>query len=372
LIDENISPALQKYLYYQEMLGTKDPISSGAQAGIDAAHQSMQMNPKQARRASGLAMLNFLAHKQNPEPGTGFGGAIQGMIPGLLPAAEAYKEEEDNAQRINHILMKNAQAAIDSENQRRENMAAKLMDYEERKARHDEEMDFERERFEETKRYHDLLADRKKGEEIPETGNAYLDQLPPLDKSSYSKFTQKKRAEASLLSEISNIEKHLSEFEKLSKDSIFDPFNPLHSKYTNMAKDVLSYSGSKKLTKERTARKQLDSALRQFNLEIERALKGGVVSERMAKRFEEKEVLPSINEGLPDLKAKLEDIKKHIKTEHDATSLTLKYRRLIDPVDLERMEEPEEEEETSFSPDLSQYSTEQIKEMIRAKKAQGA
>ena len=158
-----ISPALEKYMMYQQALGQQsadqNPIAAGASKGMDAARQSMQMNDQQRSRAQGLAILNFLANKGTPEQGSGFGGALGAIAQGLPAAGQAYHASRQQDEANNYKLMQDAAAQSQHATDKQADQARHLMDWENdqlktaESARHNQIM--------EDIKNHDVLEDKR-------------------------------------------------------------------------------------------------------------------------------------------------------------------------------------------------------------------
>lgn len=331
-----LSPAIDRYNAIQGALNQQqgDPIGNGAMKGMDAAKSSLSLSPPQMNRATPMArgISSLMGNMQTPQPGTGSAGMLQSIAQAMGPAMQSYY----NAQDTDAAIQMKQQEAMQQQEQDLLKMA---LSQQTRNAQND----YHNRHLAETSRHNQAMEQLGGGQRqqglmgVPETGIEALDSLPVLDKKSKTDTLKKINASSTLLSEVNNIERKLAEFEALTEGSTFDPFGP-GSSITNKVKDAAGYfGGNEQLDKERTLRKQLDSSLRQFNITLERNLKGGVVSEGMAKRFENKEVLPGVNEPLPDLKAKLNDLKHHIEIENKSAKLSAKYGRNVDPVTYEEM-----------------------------------
>jgi hypothetical protein len=220
-------------------------------------------------------------------------------------------------------------------------------------------MEHQQAQLEEMRRHHDQIAARHSlsGHELPSTGNPFIDELPPLEKRDMSRLMMQRQGSGALLSEIEHIEKTLAEFEELTAGSVIDPMNPYLGKIVNPLKDIAGYAGNKQFSAERTLRKQLNAQLRQFGTTLESKQKGGAVSDFMQKYYENKSVLPSAEEPLPDLKAKLADLKQRQKLDYEASTLSTKFRRLVTPYDLMANEQAQQTVRPVATGDAYEFST---------------
>jgi hypothetical protein len=122
------NPAMQKYRMLQQMQqnqqaqqnpesgqGTPQmpggPLSAGSMQGIEAARnsigaasQAIRPTDIQNNRALGMALMHF-ANRPVPEAGSGFAGNLGSVNAAFLPAAQAYQQEQNNAENINAQLL---------------------------------------------------------------------------------------------------------------------------------------------------------------------------------------------------------------------------------------------------------------------------
>jgi hypothetical protein len=96
------------------------------------------------------------------------------------------------------------------------------------------------------------------------------------------------------------------------------------------------------MEKERVLRNKLNAKLQRMSTEIERKLKGGVLSVGMMDRL--KNAVPNISvDSFDDIKAKLDDLEHEARDLHDSSSLSLKLKRQVDPSNLGYFKNPESE-----------------------------
>lgn len=327
-----------------------NPLTQGSMAAMQNIRNSLQMNQQDRQRAFGLGMMQFFKNMGNPNirpPNSGFNGALSAATQSIDPAMQAYLQEQQRVSQENAYSME---------------MAEKLR-------RQQQEEEFEREKFDYLKKHHaqQLGLEREKygltgAKNINiEAAKAGIDlnQFPEIDsKSPYYKSLYKDKAGSGhLIKEISDARKLVNEFESETKDSVVSPLNPYIGKYSNFAKDALGYTGiSKQMEKERVLRNKLDAKLQRMSTEIERKLKGGVLSIGMMDRL--KKAVPNISvDSFDDIKAKLNDLEHEARDLHDSSSLSLKLKRQVDPSDLIHFKNPEvetisESEINLSSPDI--------------------
>jgi hypothetical protein len=322
-----------------------NPFSVGTMEAIKAAKASLGMDADERRRAMGLAMLHFGSNMANPNIGQG--SPLGAVAQSILPAVQAYQGEENRVQDTNAALAQYIQQA---------QMQQQMMQYHALKER--ELMQHRQAELEERKRHHEEMADLKKlqlggmtpyqrerlaleheklkGSQVPEideSGHDLSSYAPLETKGTLTQFVKEKRNTGTTLHEINDIRKSLDEFKKITLNNKFDPASPYTSGIANKVKDLAAYYGNpkdesvKSLQKERDLRKRLSSKLDKFAISLERKLKGGVLSDTLIRRFENKNILPNMNEGLDVLENKLNDLEHEIKGIHDASTMSLKYKR---------------------------------------------
>lgn len=133
------SLAEMMFLQQQAQPQAQGPIERGAQAGIDAAQQTIAMSDIQRRRAQGAAMMEMAQHMFSPDYGHGFKGMMAGINAGIPHATNAYLGTEDRMRNEN-LAMLGRQDKLEKEALRQAMQQQKMA---------------------ETERYHNaLLADR--------------------------------------------------------------------------------------------------------------------------------------------------------------------------------------------------------------------
>jgi hypothetical protein len=137
---QGTEPFMQQVSQGEQMIkenSPRNPIESGANIGLEAAKRSLEMSPREERRAIGRGLINFASSfaANAPEPGTGIAGALGAMNKSFLPGLNAYDAERGRSESANFAIMK----MIDEQ------------------ARHAREEDFKRQQIEEQSRYHDMM-----------------------------------------------------------------------------------------------------------------------------------------------------------------------------------------------------------------------
>ena len=138
------NPALLNFGLAQEQAdgalgGSNSPISNGALTAIRSVKQSLAMDDAEKRRALGLGIMGLGSALSKPGYGQGLSGMLGAVNAGFSPAIQAYLNEQNRVEQQNANVLKTVMDAQDKQADR---------DYRERQ-------------LDETKRYHDLLAQAK-------------------------------------------------------------------------------------------------------------------------------------------------------------------------------------------------------------------
>ncbi len=154
------------------------------------------------------------------------------------------------------------------------------------------------------------------------------------------------QASGEVLAKLDTIQKQIDRLNKATKGNAYlnpDPDNPYIGKIANPIKDAIGrITGNKE---EMLAREDLESTLHQFQIEVEKGLKGGVLGEKMYQRLGKLGALPELNQGLDVVQTKLQTMQQHAKEMQDAASLSLKTGRAIPTNKLHMFEEAAAKEE---------------------------
>ena len=157
-----------------------------------------------------------------------------------------------------------------------------------------------------------------------------------LTKQGYSQYYRDHKNFGQILQELEHIQSLYEDFRNLSKDDLVDPQSPYRmGEAANAVSDFAGVVLDDPKRKEKTAkRKALDSMLSKFAVEMERKLKGGVLSDSMRKFFENKGVLPSLNDRADVFEEKMKVLSHELERNYEASTLALQTGKAITPWDL--------------------------------------
>ena len=336
----------QEMDYPQEQLFSEqeDPIEAGVRKGMEAARRSRKPTGEQDKRALGLALMNFAANFNRVNQPQGFGGTLGAINQALNPAVQAYVNEQNRAESLNAQLFSEENAL------RRE---LKKDAFEQEKYRH-----MEQERKQQRDALNQYRNDmlnikredlelKKQKEGVSSTGSGGSGKLTTNAKNA---FLKDKQGSGKLIHQLSDIKNQLEDYEKLTAENLVNPSNPYLGKKATSLREFVGYHApkskfGKQVNKERLERSTLDSKLTQFRINAERALKGGVLSKGMLDRFEDKNVLPSLNEPFDITKQKIEDLLKEAKDINKVSSYNLERGTNYDLSNLDELEVSEMSDE---------------------------
>lgn len=288
------SLAEMMFLQQQAQPQAQGPIQRGAQAGIDAAQQTIAMSDIQRRRAQGAAMMEMAQHMFSPDYGHGFKGMMAGINAGIPHATNAYLGTEDRARQEN-LAMLGRQDKL-----------------EEQALRHA----MQQQKMAETERYHNALISDRRARTAMKTENS-----SGLTKNEHNMYSKDYKFNKEALKKMSSIQKDLSVFKNETSNNAFAPFGSSLGKYPNLAKEELSKIGSaispdkdwvKALNKEYKLKNNLFSKMKLLEPVLERASKGGQPDVSLMNRFEKLKVLFSEDQPLEVLEEKFNEIMKHV------------------------------------------------------------
>jgi hypothetical protein len=345
-----MNPAILNYLQYQQgqpqgegqaspmqpqgQQAPYNPFDSGIRSAIESAKQSLGMTEKQQDKALRRSMLTFADNMAQQPKQRGFFNNFGAATRALSPAIAEHDQAEDEA-----LTQNNA-------------MANQILAYkaaEEAKQVHAEQQAWQRQHAEaqlgETRRAHDMMnayqQEKLRGQQAPITSSEG-NFIPIESKSERLMYTKDKKASGEILHELSSIKKDYEDFRKLTKDDIIDPMTPYGvGTVSNKAKDFFGYFGGDQ--KETNKRKALEAKLGKFAVEIERKIKGGVLSEGMVKRFESKGLLPSLTDTPQVFEEKLNNLMEEMGDRYKASDASLRYNAHISPYDLAEQSSQREE-----------------------------
>lgn len=322
-----------------------NPFDVGIRRAIESARESLGMTEKQQDKALRRSMLAFGDNIAQQPKQTGFWNNLGSAGRALAPAIMEYDNAEDQSLTQNNALANQILAYQAAEEQR--NAQAEDRDW---------KRGFAEKQFEEQRRYHDLVnssrQQKTQGDFSPNAGAGLGgDFIPIQSKSERLMYTKDKKASGEILKELSSIKKDYDEFKELTQDDIINPMTPYGvGTAANATKDFFGYfTNDEELRKETSKRKALDAKLGKFAIELERKIKGGVLSEGMVKRFEDKGLLPALTDTQDVFEEKLKNLTEEMGDRYKASDASLRYGIHLSPYDLAQLENPtSEEEETAI------------------------
>ncbi len=308
-----------------------NPFDTGIQKAIASARESLGMTQKQQDNALRNSMLAFAKANSEQPRERGFFNNFASIGKALNPALVQYGNEENTA--------------IDQNNK----LANQILHYQaEEQARQaqEEERAWRRQHAEaqlaETKRAHDMMNNKYMGNSSSAMENSPLagNFIPIESKSERLMYTKDKKASGEILKELSSIRNDYEDFKELSENDLINPMAQYGvGKVANAGKDFFGYfTGNEALRKETSKRKALDAKLGKFAVELERKIKGGVLSEGMVKRFENKGLLPSLGDAPDVFEEKLNNLTQEMAERYKASDASLRYGVHLSPYDLEELE----------------------------------
>jgi len=307
-----------------------NPFDVGIQKAIASARESLGMTDKQQNNAIRNSMLTFAKANSELPREKGFFNNFASVGKALNPALVQYGTDENAALDQNYKL---GNQILDYQGQERDRQAQ------------EEERAWRRQHAEaqlaETRRSHDMINNRANGNSnTMENSPLGGDFIPIESKSERLMYTKDKKASGDILKELSSIKKDYDEFKELSKDDLINPMSQYGAgTAANATKDFFGYfTGNEGLRKETSKRKALDAKLGKFAVELERKIKGGVLSEGMVKRFENKGLLPALTDAPDVFEEKLNNLTQEMAERYKASEASLRYGAHISPYDLEKLE----------------------------------
>jgi hypothetical protein len=341
--NQNIEQAPQQRAPY-------NPFDAGISKAISSARESLGMTAKQQNNAFNNSLLTFGDNIAQQPKQKGFWNNFGSVGRALSPAIRSYNNEEEAA-----ITQNNALA-----NQMLAYQAA-----EEKKRADAEQQAWERQHKEailgETRRAHDMLNSSRMQKSSPMGSVGPLpigeeSYIPIQSKSERLIYSKDKKASGEILHELSSIKGDYDKFKDLAKNDLIHPMTPYGVGTTaNAAKDFFGYfSGKKELREETTKRKALEAKLGKFAVELERKIKGGVLSEGMVKRFENKGLLPALTDTPDVFEEKLNNLTQEMSDRYKASDASLRHGVHLSPYDLEQLEKGATQEDQLSQENISE------------------
>lgn len=310
--------------------GSYNPFDTGISKAIQAARDSLGMTQKQQDKALRSSMLAFANNMSGQPKERGFFNNFASVGRALSPALSIYDQEETAALNENNALA---------------NQILKYQAQEQERRALEEQRAWQRQHSEaqlgESRRYHDLMAQKNNPAMNVNIGGLGENFIPIGSKSERLLYTKDKKASGEILQELSSIKKDYDQFREIAKDDVIDPMTPYGiGTAANASKDLFGYfTGNKNLRDETSKRKALEAKLGKFAVELERKIKGGVLSEGMVKRFENKGLLPSLSDPADVFEEKLNNLTQEMAERYKASEASLRYGVHISPYDLQQLEQ---------------------------------
>lgn len=320
--------------------GNYNPFDTGISKAIESARASLGMTQKQQDKALRSSMLAFANNMSQQPRERGFFNNFASVGRAMSPALTTYDQEETAALNENNALA---------------NQILKYQAQEEDRRALEEQRAWQRQHSEaqlgESRRYHDLMAQKNNPAMNVNIGGLGENFIPIGSKSERLLYTKDKKASGEILQELSSIKKDYDKFRETAKDDLIDPMTPYGiGTAANSAKDLFGYfSKDKNLRNETSQRKALEAKLGKFAVELERKIKGGVLSEGMVKRFENKGLLPSLSDPADVFEEKLNNLTQEMNERYKASEASLRYGVHISPYDLQQLEQGAIGSETAVS-----------------------
>ena len=317
-----------------------NPFDTGISKAIESARASLGMTQKQQDKALRSSMLAFANNMSQQPRERGFFNNFASVGRAMSPALTTYNQEETSALNENNTLA---------------NQILKYQGQEEDRRALEEQRAWQRQhseaQLEEQRRHHNLMAQKNNPAMNVNISGLGENFIPIGSKSERLLYTKDKKASGEILQELSSIKKDYDQFREIAKDDVIDPMTPYGiGTAANATKDLFGYfTDNKSLREESSKRKALEAKLGKFAVELERKIKGGVLSEGMVKRFENKGLLPSLSDPADVFEEKLNNLTQEMNERYKASEASLRYGVHISPYDLQQLEQGAIGSETAVS-----------------------
>jgi hypothetical protein len=326
-----------------------NPFDTGISKAIESARSSLGMTQKQQDKALRSSMLAFANNMSQQPRERGFFNNFASVGKAMSPALTTYDQEETEALNENNAIA---------------NQILKYQAQEQERQALEEQRAWQRKHAEaqlgESRRYHDLIAQKNNPAMNVNIGGLGENFIPIASKSERAGYVKDKKSSGEILQELSSIKEDYDKFRKTAKDDLIDPMTPYGiGTAANATKDLFGYfTNSKNLRDETSKRKALEAKLGKFAVELERKIKGGVLSEGMVKRFENKGLLPALSDAPDVFEEKLNNLMQEMNERYKASEASLRYGVHISPYDLQQLEQgTSEREEATLSQEETPDST---------------
>lgn len=351
--------SLRDFLFNNILQGQQGPQEHNPQL-MAAAQQQMPMMPQSQNPldVGSSSAIRAVRESMSSKPQTQMGmmGRITNTLGRALSnvgLARLRSSESPMARQLGGMYQTPQEMdAIEDARQRDEfDQNIKIMNYIAQQEARDRQEAYRNEVLNERKRHHNLIEGRRSGNAqkiISEPGLevAKLSSGEIVDVSGYTPITNKtelnrisksKRLYANTLHSVNESMRHVNELEKITEDSLIKPTDPYLGSVSRKMSDIGASMGNKNSVKVRNKTKILNDSLTSIRTAIEQAKKGGVPGEQMMKRWEKEGILPHLHDSIPTIKEKLQTIHDELDTFREADDLSLKFKRNIDPVDLDEL-----------------------------------
>lgn len=306
----------------------ESPIAKGLEAGMSAGRKSMEADAQQKERLAGLMLFHMFSGL------SGGGGknksVLGGLGEGLRQGMPHLQNERANIEKLNLMEMER-QAAIEKEMQRR-------------KEHQENRTDLNNYRTGMLGLKQQILNAKNSTSGSQSINGMDVSSLPDLDKSSRTQYTKDFQQSGKALSELDSIKKKMKQLKKLENKNgspWVSQANPYIASVTNPAKDFagrnLPGKGAEQLNKERLLRQELGSEMEIFRVNMEKALKGGVLGPAMYDRFSESKAFPDLKNGYDTAETLLNNMHHEASLIHNSSSTGLRSGKLVTPLEYEEM-----------------------------------
>ena len=321
-----------------------NPFDSGIRKAIESARQSLGMTRDQENAALRRGMLTFANQIGQAPRERGVAANIASIGRAMIPGMMEYDNYEQNALNSNN------------------NLANQIISYQQQEAQRQAEEEqrawqrqLQEQALNERKRSTNLLETFRRDKLNQKSNDSEFainnDLIPITSKSERLLYAKDRKASGEILKELTHIKDEYENLKNITKDDLINPMSPYGiGTISNQIKDFAGYiTDNKELQETTKKRKALEASLGKFALELERKIKGGVLSEGMVKRFENKELLPGISDRPEVFEEKLNNLMKELSDRYTSADTSLKYGAHISPYDLEKLNS-EKSSRQSFMP----------------------
>ncbi len=309
---------------------TEEPFSSGIRSAIHAAKTSLDMTDKQRNKALRRSLLTFGQNMTRVPRQKGFGQNAGTVARALLPAIAEYDTAEAETEAANAAALERKTQRDEQARRYRESLALRLS-----------QRDLAERRFEEEKRMHDFQMQQSKPQES-ENISPLSDQFAPIEsKIERTAYSKVKQSTGEVLGDLNKIKSRFQDLIKLTEDDVISPMNPYVGSYANSVKDMLTYVGygGKNERKKSVKRRAFEAEVDKFRVEFERKLKGGVLGKGIIEYFDQKNLMPSMQDAPDVFEAKVADLEEMISNRFEAADQSLRHNLHISPYDLSNLQE---------------------------------